>query len=96
MSVKKRIRAAAPKARKEAIKKSVSGIGKRLSRGADRVATVRKSHLIGFPEPGSFKLDFAEFKTRYEKDFGEGVECTKGRNQRNFQSMCGVYYAFRD
>ncbi len=42
-------------------------------RGADRVAVVRKSRLLGFPDPSSFKLEFAEFKTRYEKDFGAGI-----------------------
>lgn len=42
-------------------------------RGAERVAVVRKSRLLGFPEPSFFKLEFEEFKSRYEKDFGAGV-----------------------
>lgn len=37
-------------------------------RGPKRVAVVRKSRLIGFPEGDSFDLDYAEFATRYGRD----------------------------
>lgn len=37
-------------------------------RGASRVAVVKKSRLLGFPEGDSFPLDFADFSTRYGKD----------------------------
>lgn len=40
-------------------------------RGASRVAVTKKSRLLGFPEGESFKLDFAEFSTRYGKDIIE-------------------------
>ncbi len=40
-------------------------------RGPRRVAVVKKSRLMGFPEGESFDLEFAEFATRYGKDFIE-------------------------
>lgn len=39
--------------------------------GPKRVAVVRKSRLTGFPEGEAFPLDYAEFATRYGKDFIE-------------------------
>jgi hypothetical protein len=42
-------------------------------RGPSRVAVVRKSRLLGFPEGESFALDFADFSTRYGKDIIEKV-----------------------
>lgn len=41
-------------------------------RGNSRVAVVRKSRLLGFPEGDTFPLEYAEFGTRYGKDFIEG------------------------
>jgi hypothetical protein len=40
-------------------------------RGASRVAVVKKTRLLGFPEGESFALDFADFSTRYGKDIIE-------------------------
>lgn len=40
-------------------------------RGPSRVAVVKKSRLLGFPEGDSFALDFADFSTRYGKDIIE-------------------------
>lgn len=40
-------------------------------RGNSRVAVVRKSRLLGFPEGESFPLEYAEFGKRYGKDFIE-------------------------
>lgn len=40
-------------------------------RGPQRVAIVRKSRLLGFPEAESFQLDYAKFAERYGKDFIE-------------------------
>ena len=37
-------------------------------RGASRVAIVKKSRLVGFPEGQSFPLEFADFAERYGKD----------------------------
>lgn len=42
-------------------------------RGPSRVAVVRKSRLLGFPEQDVFPLDYSEFATRYGKDFIEGT-----------------------
>lgn len=40
-------------------------------RGNSRVATVKKSRLLGFPEGETFPLEYSEFATRYGKDFIE-------------------------
>ena len=40
--------------------------------GPSRYAVVRKSRLTGFPEGERFPLEYAEFATRYGKDF---IEC---------------------
>lgn len=40
-------------------------------RGTARVAIVRKSRLMGFPETESFTLEYDEFASRYGKDFIE-------------------------
>lgn len=45
-------------------------------RGNSRVAVVRKSRLTGFPEGESFPLEYAEFATRYGKDFIEAPVTT--------------------
>lgn len=37
-------------------------------RGASRVAVVKKSRLLGFPEGESFPLEFSDFSERYGKD----------------------------
>lgn len=37
-------------------------------RGATRVATVKKSRLLGFPEGQSFPLEFSDFAERYGKE----------------------------
>jgi hypothetical protein len=37
-------------------------------RGSSRVAMVKKSRLLGFPEGQSFPLEFADFAERYGKD----------------------------
>ena len=37
-------------------------------RGASRVAVVKKSRLLGFPEGQSFPLEFSDFAERYGKD----------------------------
>ena len=42
-------------------------------RGNSRVATVKKSRLLGFPEGETFELDYAEFAKRYGKDFIEAA-----------------------
>jgi len=42
-------------------------------RGTSRVAVVRKSRLVGFPEGDSFPSEYAEFATRYGKDFMEAA-----------------------
>jgi len=41
--------------------------------GPSRWAVVRKSRLTGFPEGDRFPLEYAEFATRYGKDFIEGA-----------------------
>lgn len=40
-------------------------------RGPKRVAVIRKSRLLGFPETENFALEYDEFATRYGKDFIE-------------------------
>ena len=40
-------------------------------RGASRVAVVKKSRLLGFPESESFPLEYEDFASRYGKDFIE-------------------------
>lgn len=40
-------------------------------RGPRRVATIRKSRLLGFPEGESFDLDYPQFAERYGRDFLE-------------------------
>lgn len=40
-------------------------------RGPARICQVRKSRLTGFPEGDSFPCEYAEFATRYGKDFIE-------------------------
>lgn len=40
-------------------------------RGPSRVAIVRKSRLMGFPEADSFPLEYSDFAARYGKDFIE-------------------------
>jgi hypothetical protein len=40
-------------------------------RGPQRVAIVRKSRLMGFPEGDTFPLEYTEFAARYGKDFIE-------------------------
>ena len=42
-----------------------------VKRGPSRVAVVKKSRLVGFPESESFKLDYPEFAERYGKDIIE-------------------------
>lgn len=42
-------------------------------RGNSRVAVVRKSRLLGFPEGDTFPSEYAEFATRYGKDFIESA-----------------------
>jgi len=40
-------------------------------RGPQRIAIVRKSRLMGFPEGETFPLEYTEFASRYGKDFIE-------------------------
>lgn len=40
-------------------------------RGNSRIAVVRKSRLLGFPEGDQFPLEYTEFALRYGKDFIE-------------------------
>ena len=40
-------------------------------RGNSRVAVVRKSRLLGFPDMDTFPLEYADFAQRYGKDFIE-------------------------
>lgn len=40
-------------------------------RGTSRVAVVRKSRLLGFPDLETFPLEYADFASRYGKDFIE-------------------------
>lgn len=42
-----------------------------LKQGPKRIAVVKKSRLLGFPEGERFELDYNEFATRYGKDFIE-------------------------
>lgn len=42
-------------------------------RGPSRICQVRKSRLTGFPEGDSFPCEYAEFATRYGKDFIEST-----------------------
>jgi hypothetical protein len=42
-------------------------------RGPNRVAVVRKSRLLGFPDAEVFPLEFADFAERYGKDSIEGA-----------------------
>lgn len=44
-----------------------------IKRGPQRLAIVRKSRLTGFPDAESFPLEYAEFATRYGKDFIEST-----------------------
>lgn len=44
---------------------------KLVKRGSSRIAIVHKSRLLGFPEGEHFPLEYAEFATRYGKDFIE-------------------------
>lgn len=43
-----------------------------VKRGPSRIAIVRKSRLIGFPDAEQFPLEYGEFAQRYGKDFIEG------------------------
>ena len=40
-------------------------------RGNSRIAIVKKSRLVGFPDMDTFPLEYAEFAARYGKDFIE-------------------------
>lgn len=40
-------------------------------RGGNRVAVVRKSRLVGFPDADSFPLEYSDFAERYGKDYIE-------------------------
>jgi len=40
-------------------------------RGNSRIAIVKKSRLVGFPDADTFPLEYAEFASRYGKDFIE-------------------------
>ena len=42
-------------------------------RGSSRVAVVKKSRLLGFPEGDTFPLEYAVFAERYGKDFIESA-----------------------
>jgi hypothetical protein len=42
-------------------------------RGNSRIAVIRKSRLVGFPEGEQFPLEYAEFASRYGKDFIESA-----------------------
>ena len=42
-----------------------------VKRGPARIAIVKKSRLTGFPDQEQFPLEYAEFATRYGKDFIE-------------------------
>jgi len=42
-----------------------------LKQGPSRVAVVRKSRLTGFPDMDRFPLEYADFATRYGRDFIE-------------------------
>lgn len=42
-----------------------------IKNGPQRLAVVRKSRLLGFPDADRFPLEYAEFATRYGKDFIE-------------------------
>lgn len=44
--------------------------------GPDRRAMVRKSRLLGFPEGERFPLEYADFSTRYGKDYIESDSST--------------------
>jgi hypothetical protein len=44
-----------------------------IRRGNSRVAMVKKSRLLGFPETETFPLEYEEFAARYGKDFIEGA-----------------------
>lgn len=44
-----------------------------IRRGNSRVAMVKKSRLLGFPETETFPLEYEEFASRYGKDFIEGA-----------------------
>jgi hypothetical protein len=45
-------------------------------RGPSRVAVVRKSRLLGFPDADQFPLEFADYAERYGKDAIEGDVAT--------------------
>lgn len=45
--------------------------GRVVKTAAGRVLVTRKSRLLGFPEGEAFPLEYAEFATRYGKDFIE-------------------------
>ena len=44
-----------------------------VKRGPNRLAIIRKSRLVQFPEGTNFPLDFAEFKKRWDAEYGAGV-----------------------
>ena len=46
--------------------------GRVVKTSGGRVMITRKSRLLGFPEGEAFPLEYAEFATRYGKDFIEG------------------------
>jgi hypothetical protein len=47
-----------------------------VKRGPSRVAVVKKSRLLGFPDADSFPLDYAEFAARHGKETVEGESAT--------------------
>jgi len=47
-----------------------------VKRGPARVAVVRKSRLLGFPDAEQFPLEYADFASRYGKDFIEAESHT--------------------
>ena len=44
-----------------------------VKRGPNRLAIIRKSRLTQFPEGTNFPLDFAEFKKRWDSEYGAGI-----------------------
>ena len=44
-----------------------------IKRGPQRIAIVKKSRLIGFPDADNFELAYAEFAKRYGRDYIEGA-----------------------
>jgi hypothetical protein len=60
-------------------------------RGAQRVAVVRKSRLLGFPDADTFPLEYADFSTRYGKDFIESkVETIQLASAEQVASILGL------